>query len=155
MFALNVLVHVSCLVTGIAAVDTAPTLLSSWIHSFYHLVLDYHIKLWISQSISYTLSRTSSAMSFPMGCKSFLAVKSKGTEITGQCDSKVFPFNMPVQMWSFLITVATVGTLPHFVSTSILKLNHLALNVPIVSWKEKFRNLNELSYYAAVIYNGS
>ena len=71
MFALNVLVHVSCLVTGIATVDTAPTLLPNWIHSLYHLVLDYHIKLWISHAISYTLVKDKLSNVFSYGLQKF------------------------------------------------------------------------------------
>lgn len=52
MLPLNMFVHVGGLVTGVATVHTAPTLLPRRVHSLNHLVLDYHIKVWISHAIS-------------------------------------------------------------------------------------------------------
>lgn len=39
-------------------------------------------------------------------------------------------------MGSFLIAVATIGTLPSFIPIFVLRLQHLALNAHIIGWKE-------------------
>ena len=85
----------------------------------------------------------------------FCTAKSLGTDFTGKSDGKMLSLNVSVEMGSFLIAVATVCTLPHFVTTFVLGLDHLALYALIICWKEKFRSHYGLSYCVAEVCSGS
>ena len=94
-------------------------------------------------------------MSFPMCGKHFFTVKRLGTDFTGKSDGEMLSLNVSVDMGSFLIAVATVRTLPQFVTPFVLALDHLALYALIICWKEKFRSQHGLSYCVAEVCSGS
>ena len=94
-------------------------------------------------------------MSFPMCGKHFFTVERLGTDFTGKSDGEMLSLNVSVDMGSFLIAVATVRTLPQFVTPFVLALDHLALYALIICWKEKFRSQHGLFCCVAEACSGS